>query len=55
MINKRIQRIQRQRRRTIRRIYRRYAPFNTILNQIAQLPLQTTNDPFAYDSIFCVI
>ncbi|PKC08596.1 hypothetical protein RhiirA5_416713 [Rhizophagus irregularis] len=48
MINKRIQRIQRQRRRTIRRIYRRCnAPFNPILNQIAQLPLQTTNEPFA--------
>lgn len=38
---------------TINRIYyRRYAPFNStniILSQIAQLPLQITNDPFAFN------
>jgi hypothetical protein len=47
MINRRIQR---QRRRIVRRIYRRYAYFNnanTTISQIAQLPLQITNDSFA--------
>ena len=37
--------IQQRYRRMLNRLYRRRA-MNT-LNQIAQLPLQTTNDPFA--------
>lgn len=48
--NRRNQRqIQRQRRRIIARMYRRRAMINNadILRQIAQLPLQTTNNPFA--------
>ncbi|GES98101.1 hypothetical protein RCL_jg16365.t1 [Rhizophagus clarus] len=42
--------IQRQRRRIMRRTYRRFASSNNAnmtLSQIAQLPLQVTNNPFA--------
>ena len=47
-MNRRNQRrIQRQRRRIIIRMYRRRVNAVTLLSQIAQLPLQITNDPFA--------
>ena len=46
--HQRNQQVQLQRHRRILRIYRRRAPVNNVLIQMAQqLPLQITNDPFA--------